>query len=100
MIVCLCTGATDRDVNEVIDQGARCLCDFQSHGIGTSCGSCHDSIRLMMVARGVAIRELCFEEAIIARIAGRRFDQGDSPCSSQTAPMRRPEVPAAAGARS
>lgn len=96
MIVCLCTGATDRDINDVIDQGASCLCDFRSRGIGTSCGSCHDSIRLMMVARGVAIQELCFEEAIIARIAGREFSQCETSTGEQTAPMRIAESPAVA----
>lgn len=75
MIVCLCTGATDRDVDAAIDEGARCLCDLSSRGIGTSCGSCHESVRMMMAARAVALRELCFEEAILSRIAGRRLDQ-------------------------
>lgn len=87
MIVCLCTGTTDRDVHAAIDEGARCLCDFRARGIGTSCGSCHGTLERMMVARGVAVRQLCFEEAIIARIAGRSFDD-DSCCPETALPPR------------
>lgn len=74
MIVCLCTGATDRDIHDLIDQGARCLCDFRNRGIGTSCGSCHETIRFMMEAKGVAVRELCFEDTILARLRGPRLE--------------------------
>lgn len=90
MIVCLCTGATDRDVDAAIDEGARCLCDLSSRGIGTSCGSCHESVRMMMAARGVALRELCFEEAILSRIADRRFDQ---PATERSCPATAMNAP-------
>ncbi|MDX1584863.1 MAG: (2Fe-2S)-binding protein [Thermoanaerobaculia bacterium] len=74
MIVCLCTGATDRDIHDLIDAGARCLCDFRGRGIGDSCGSCHQTIRFLMEAKGVAVRELCFEEAVLSRMRDPRVE--------------------------
>lgn len=68
MIVCLCTAASERDVHDAIEGGVRCLCDFKSRGIGTSCGGCHDTLRKMMIARGTLTRELCTEESILAGI--------------------------------
>lgn len=48
MIVCICRGASDRDVNRAIDAGARSIADLQRCGIGTECGSCHNFLRMML----------------------------------------------------
>ena len=48
MIICLCTGSTDRDVRRGIDRGAGSVCDLQRCGIGTGCGACHDLLRTML----------------------------------------------------
>lgn len=58
MIICLCTGFTDRDVRRAIDKGAGCMADVQSCGVGTGCGSCHDMLRAMLRERGAAEADL------------------------------------------
>lgn len=41
MIVCLCHGVRDRDIDEAIDAGAASLDDLaRACGAGTGCGSC------------------------------------------------------------
>ena len=50
MIVCVCRGASDRDVNRAIDRGASSVADLQRCGIGTECGSCHNLLRKMLAA--------------------------------------------------
>ena len=56
MIVCICRGASDRTVNQAIDDGARSLRDLQRCGIGDQCGSCHNFLRKML-AGAAAERE-------------------------------------------
>jgi bacterioferritin-associated ferredoxin len=48
VIVCLCRGASDRTINEAIDDGARSVRDLQRCGIGDQCGSCHNVLRKML----------------------------------------------------
>ena len=49
MYVCLCVAVTDRDIQAVIDQGARSVADvMQSLGAGTGCGSCRPTIASML----------------------------------------------------
>jgi len=48
MIVCICRGASDRTVNQAIDDGARSVRDLQRCGIGDQCGSCHNFLRKML----------------------------------------------------
>ncbi|MGH9456543.1 MAG: (2Fe-2S)-binding protein [Thermoanaerobaculia bacterium] len=52
MILCLCTGATDRDAQRAITEGHRCMAALQRCGIGTDCGSCHDDLRNLLRAAG------------------------------------------------
>jgi bacterioferritin-associated ferredoxin len=40
MIVCVCRGASDRDIRNAISGGANCLGRLQQCGIGGDCGSC------------------------------------------------------------
>lgn len=50
MIICICRGKSDRDVNAAIDNGATTIRDLQRCGIGDQCGSCHSSLRVMLAA--------------------------------------------------
>jgi bacterioferritin-associated ferredoxin len=51
MYVCLCTGATERDVLEAIEAGASSV-EEVSHctGAGTRCGSCVRTVAAMLDA--------------------------------------------------
>jgi bacterioferritin-associated ferredoxin len=53
MIICICQGKNERDINRAIDHGATSLRDLQRCGIGDQCGSCHNALRGML-ARAVA----------------------------------------------
>lgn len=53
MIICICRGKTERDIERAIENGAESVRDLQRCGIGDQCGSCHDSIRAML-ARSIA----------------------------------------------
>ena len=67
MIVCICQGKSDRDINKVIDRGATSLRDLQRCGIGDQCGSCHVSLREMIaVAAAARAQEPCAAHAVTA----------------------------------
>ena len=53
MIVCLCRGKNERDVQRAIDDGATSVRDLMRCGIGDQCGSCHNFLRGML-ARAAA----------------------------------------------
>jgi bacterioferritin-associated ferredoxin len=53
VIICICRGKSDRDISRAIDKGAATVRDLQLCGIGDQCGSCHNSLR-MMVAQAAA----------------------------------------------
>ena len=53
MIICICRGKSDRDINRAIDNGASTLRDLQRCGIGDQCGSCHNTLKGML-ARAAA----------------------------------------------
>ncbi|MFN2443263.1 MAG: bacterioferritin-associated ferredoxin [Thermoanaerobaculia bacterium] len=52
MIVCVCAGASERDVRAAIHSGAGCMTSLQERGIGAGCGSCHSDLRSMLRAAG------------------------------------------------
>jgi bacterioferritin-associated ferredoxin len=53
MIVCACHPASDRDVDAVIDEGARTVEDIGRRcGAGTGCGACIDELRDRLAAKG------------------------------------------------
>ena len=54
MIVCICRGASDREVMEAIDNGASSVRDLQRCGIGDQCGSCHNALRGMLARAAAA----------------------------------------------
>lgn len=45
MIICICRGKSDRDIERAIDNGAATLRDLQRCGIGDQCGSCHNTLK-------------------------------------------------------
>ncbi len=60
MIICICRGKSDRDVNRAIDNGAAALRDLQRCGIGDQCGSCHNALKGMLARAAAAPAEqLC-----------------------------------------
>ncbi|HEX7150044.1 MAG TPA: (2Fe-2S)-binding protein [Thermoanaerobaculia bacterium] len=67
MIVCLCRGVSDREINRRIDEGATTLRDLQRCGIGDQCGSCNSTLRNMLMraaeARAAAPACVCGEAA-------------------------------------
>ena len=49
MIVCICHGISDREIEEHIHQGARSVADVARRcGAGTDCGSCNCAVRDMV----------------------------------------------------
>ena len=59
MIVCICRGKSDREVNRAIANGASSLRDLQRCGIGDECGSCHNSLRAMLAASAAEAAPPC-----------------------------------------
>lgn len=59
MIVCICRGKSDRDVKKAIDNGASSLRELQRCGIGDQCGSCHNSLRTMLLAAAAEAVQPC-----------------------------------------
>jgi bacterioferritin-associated ferredoxin len=55
MIVCFCHPTSDRDVDAVIDEGARTVEDIGRRcGAGTGCGSCVEDLRERLSQRGAS----------------------------------------------
>lgn len=54
MIVCLCRGKNERDVEAAIDNGATSVRDLMRCGIGDQCGSCHNFLRAMLAQAAAA----------------------------------------------
>jgi bacterioferritin-associated ferredoxin len=55
MIVCFCHPTSERDVDAVIDEGARTVEDIGRRcGAGTGCGSCLEDLRERLSQRGTS----------------------------------------------
>ena len=55
MIVCLCHPTSDRDVDAIIDDGARTVEEISRRcGAGTGCGACVEELRERLVAKGAS----------------------------------------------
>jgi len=53
MILCLCHPVSDRDVDAIIDEGARTVQEIsQRCGAGTGCGACVGELRERLAAKG------------------------------------------------
>jgi bacterioferritin-associated ferredoxin len=48
MIVCICRGASDREIRAAIEGGAKCVDKLEQHGIGGDCRGCEDALREMI----------------------------------------------------
>lgn len=78
MIVCMCHPTSDRDLDAVIDEGARTVEDIGRRcGAGTGCGACVDDLRERLSQRGAAgcgrecEREAADEDAPLVAIRPR-----------------------------
>ncbi len=46
MYVCVCRAISDRQIREVVDRGAKSLCEVQAHlPVASCCGTCEDTAR-------------------------------------------------------
>jgi len=54
VIVCICRGKSEREINRAIGNGAFTVRDLQRCGIGDQCGSCHTMLRTMLAQSAVA----------------------------------------------
>ncbi|HUR81819.1 MAG TPA: (2Fe-2S)-binding protein [Thermoanaerobaculia bacterium] len=59
VIICICRGKSERDINRAIDNGAESVRDLQLCGIGDQCGSCHNSLRAMLAQSAAASAQPC-----------------------------------------
>jgi bacterioferritin-associated ferredoxin len=54
VLVCICHPTSDRELDAVIDDGARTVQEIgQRCGAGTGCGSCLEDLRDRLTSRGV-----------------------------------------------
>jgi bacterioferritin-associated ferredoxin len=58
VIICICRGKSEREIERTLDDGASSLRDLQRCGIGDQCGSCHNSL-LAMLARSTEMAQSC-----------------------------------------
>ena len=71
MIVCLCTGSTDRDVERALAAGATNLDAIgDSCSAGSFCGGCHPSLSALLRARSC---ETCPNRSELGRECGYDF---------------------------
>jgi bacterioferritin-associated ferredoxin len=55
VIVCLCHPTSDRDIDAMIDDGARTVEDISRRcGAGTGCGACVGELRERLTAKGAS----------------------------------------------
>lgn len=53
MIVCMCFPASERDIDAMIDDGARSVAELGERcGAGTGCGSCVSELRDRLASKG------------------------------------------------
>ena len=63
MIVCMCHPISDRDVDAIIDDGARTVEEISRRcGAGTGCGACVEELRERLVAKGAGCSRDCAQE--------------------------------------
>ena len=63
MIVCMCHPTSDRDVDAIIDDGARTVEEISRRcGAGTGCGACVEELRERLVAKGAGCSRDCAQE--------------------------------------
>jgi bacterioferritin-associated ferredoxin len=72
MIVCLCHPTSDRELEAIIDDGARTVEEISRRcGAGTGCGACVGELRERLEARGAGCSRDCADlispDALAAR---------------------------------
>ncbi|MBK7537256.1 MAG: (2Fe-2S)-binding protein [Myxococcales bacterium] len=68
MLVCLCHPASCRDIDAVIDDGARSVEDIGRRcGAGTGCGACVEELRERLSNRGCSGARDCDGSAVSLR---------------------------------
>jgi bacterioferritin-associated ferredoxin len=71
VLVCLCHPTSDRDLDAVIDDGARTVQEIGRRcGAGTGCGACVDELRDRLVAKGaIGCARDCAQDVVSLRSA-------------------------------
>ena len=59
MIICICRGKSEREIERSIENGASSVRDLQRCGIGDQCGSCHNSLRAMLARADAQAASAC-----------------------------------------
>lgn len=59
MIICICRGKSEREIERSIDNGASSVRELQRCGIGDQCGSCHSSLRAMLARADAQAAQAC-----------------------------------------
>jgi bacterioferritin-associated ferredoxin len=54
VIICICRGKNERHIARAIDAGATSVSDLQMCGIGDQCGSCHNTLRMLLAQSAAA----------------------------------------------
>jgi bacterioferritin-associated ferredoxin len=70
MIVCMCHPTSDRDVDAIIDDGARTVEEISRRcGAGTGCGACVGELRERLAAKGAGGASDCNRDCTSDRLA-------------------------------
>lgn len=71
MVVCLCKGVSDRQIQQLVDAGARSLRDVrETTGLGTQCGKCACEARQL-------VRDALSEQAAAVQLFNpRQYEDG------------------------
>lgn len=69
MLICLCFPASDREIDAVIDDGARTVQEIGRRcGAGTGCGACVDELRAKLADKGAnACPRDCADDLVSVR---------------------------------
>jgi bacterioferritin-associated ferredoxin len=56
MYVCVCRAISDRQIREVVDRGAKSLCEVQAYlPVANCCGSCEDTAREIIDRQSLSV---------------------------------------------
>jgi bacterioferritin-associated ferredoxin len=68
MLVCICHPSSERDIDAVIDDGARSVDDIGRRcGAGTGCGACVGELKDRLAARGCGDPQDCSTQLVSLR---------------------------------
>src|SRR5262245_5392792 len=70
VLVCLCHPTSDRDLDAVIDDGARTVQEIGERcGAGTGCGACVGELRDRLASKGASCSRDCAQDLVSLRPA-------------------------------